>query len=253
MLTVVFSYGSNSTSQLRARVKNPELKSYGAYLEGYVRVFCYDETSWGGGGVASIAPTPKGEDLVRGAIVRLSDEELKLLDSYERGYRKEKVCVKLKKDNRSIDAIVYVAGSERKKQAWTPSMTVLPSEQYLTAIHLMLREHWDIDEIRSIRINTAESGTVRLVKTWNFPSKSKLSLKSFCVEINAEKKDTPWVMPMTIHEFVSKMKRIGVLNVFDLYQVLPSMNARLIERGEKKVGVDTLSAISRIPFTEGWV
>ena len=127
----VFSYGSNSTSQLRARVKNPDLETFGAMLHGYSRVFCFDSKSWGGGGVASICPS-SSQEMVCGALVCLNDEELKLLDSYERNYRKEKISVVLQ-ESKIVDAIAYVANGKSAGQ-WTPSLTVRPSEQYLTAM-----------------------------------------------------------------------------------------------------------------------
>ena len=37
--TIIFSYGSNSTTQLRARVENENLQSIPAYIEGYCRIF----------------------------------------------------------------------------------------------------------------------------------------------------------------------------------------------------------------------
>ena len=248
----VFSYGSNSTSQLRARVKNPDLETFGAMLHGYSRVFCFDSKSWGGGGVASICPS-SSQDMVCGALVCLNDEELKLLDSYEKGYRKEKISVVLQKSSKIVDAIAYVAGHSAEQ--WTPSLSVRPSEQYLTAIHLMLREHWygrrEFGD--HIPIHSAKSGGgVELVAKWTYPGKAKLSLASFAVEINSMKQKK-WIMPLTIHEFVSKMERIGVRTVWDLYQSLPSINSLLLKSGEKALNVDTLSAITKIPFTKDWV
>ena len=250
----VFSYGSNSTSQLRARVKNPDLETFGAMLHGYSRVFCFDSKSWGGGGVASICPS-SSQEMVCGALVCLSDEELKLLDSYERNYRKEKISVVLQTSGKIVDAIAYVANGKSAGQ-WTPSLTERPSEQYLTAIWTMLREHfgegtWKFGD--SIPIRSAKSGGgVESVAKWTYPGKSKLSLASFAVEINSMK-EKKWVMPLTIHEFVSKMERIEVRTVYDLYQALPTINSQLVKSGEKTLSVDTLSAITKIPFTKDWV
>lgn len=39
-MVLVFSYGSNSTAQLKSRVENPALVSKGAYVDGYTRIFC---------------------------------------------------------------------------------------------------------------------------------------------------------------------------------------------------------------------
>ena len=46
----VFSYGSNGTAQLRARVQNALLQSKPARLENFARIFCLRSGGWGGGG-----------------------------------------------------------------------------------------------------------------------------------------------------------------------------------------------------------
>ena len=77
-MVLVFSYGSNSTAQLRARVRNAQLCSRPARLLDFARVFCLRSGGWGGGGVASIAPAPGR--VVFGTVVELSDDEKLLLD-----------------------------------------------------------------------------------------------------------------------------------------------------------------------------
>lgn len=44
----VFNFGSNSTAQLRARLKNPTLQTYPARVSGWVRVFHKYVHSWAG-------------------------------------------------------------------------------------------------------------------------------------------------------------------------------------------------------------
>ena len=52
---------------------------------------------------------------------------------------------------------------------------------------------------------------------------------------------------------VSKMERIGVRTVWDLYQALPTINSQLVKSGEKALSVDTLSAITKIRSRKiGW-
>merc|ERR1719498_907784 len=80
---LVFSFGSNSTAQLRARVENPKLQSQPARLDGFVRCFCYNSRGWGGGGVATLAPTTVPNSTVFGAAVSLSPEEIERLDAFE--------------------------------------------------------------------------------------------------------------------------------------------------------------------------
>ena len=205
----VFSYGSNSTSQLRARVKNPDLETFGAMLHGYSRVFCFDSKSWGGGGVASICPS-SSQEMVCGALVCLNDEELKLLDSYERNYRKEKISVVLQESGKIVDAIAALLMEE----CWTvdtipyrtPIWTV--SDCHLT----MLREHLGRAPGSSVilfRFVALNLGVVSSPWQPGLIRKIKLSLASFAVEINSMK-EKKWIMPLTIHEFVSKMELLEV-------------------------------------------
>ena len=96
--TPVFCYGSNNIEQIRSRCKNPWLQSEPALLRGWVRVFAGDSSTWGGGGVASVVPVaslspgPGGvagtagndnDKVVYGSIVRLSRDELHILDWFE--------------------------------------------------------------------------------------------------------------------------------------------------------------------------
>ena len=69
----IFSYGSNSITQLRARVENDSLTATPAKVNGFSRVFCLCSPNWGSGAVASICPCPGST--VYGACVRLSNVE----------------------------------------------------------------------------------------------------------------------------------------------------------------------------------
>jgi gamma-glutamylcyclotransferase (GGCT)/AIG2-like uncharacterized protein YtfP len=108
-----------------------------------VRIFCMHSRNWGGS-VASLVPHKGG--MVRGLVVSLNAEQLELLDEFEHGYTKTKMIATLGGADgsrtehlhrcRTEDVIAYIA----KNSSWTGP----PSESYLTAIHLMLREHWDM-------------------------------------------------------------------------------------------------------------
>ena len=124
----VFSYGSNGTAQLRARVQNPALVSRPACVHNYARVFCLRSRGWGGGGVASLAPCPGARTL--GSVVDLTPAELELLDGFEGGYSREQLVARVGEED--VGVIAYLANG-------SPRMTELPSEQYLTAIHAMVR------------------------------------------------------------------------------------------------------------------
>lgn len=245
MPCLVFSYGSNSTAQLRARVGNLQLQSRPAHLPNFARVFCLRSPGWGGGGVASIAPA-EGRT-VYGAVVELSDDEKLALDGYEGGYRSHgldpagwtTVSV-VEADGQVREAVAYVAGSGAG--SYTQPMAAPPTEQYLTAIHCMLREHWSMDgETIDILVHDGSTGALsaaaataaaalyfwnfraavfiywnRLAVTvgepalrWSHPGAAALSLEALCVEVST-RRSVPWEMPKTIHEVVDKLKAIGM-------------------------------------------
>ena len=81
----VFSYGSNGISQLRERVRNETLAGQPAVLEHACRVFAGAAKRWGDGAVASIVPCVG--HACYGNVAMLTDDELLLLDGYERGTR----------------------------------------------------------------------------------------------------------------------------------------------------------------------
>jgi hypothetical protein len=249
MPCLVFSYGSNSTAQLRARVGNLQLQSRPAHLPNFARVFCLRSRGWGGGGVASIAPA-EGRT-VYGAVVELSDDEKLALDGYEGGYRSHgldpagwtTVSV-VEADGQVREAVAYVAGSGAG--SYTQPMAAPPTEQYLTAIHCMLREHWSMDgETIDILVHDGSTGALLLLLPppllllcisgtsellcsitgtvwlrlsvtvgeptlrWNHPGAAALSLEALCVEVST-RRSVPWEMPKTIHEVVDKLKAIGM-------------------------------------------
>ena len=166
--TLVFSYGSNSTNQLRARVETPALESRPATAEGYCRVFCLKSGGWGDGGVASLAPSPGAA--VRGAVVELDPDQLARLDVYEGGYRKVPLLVTVgnagsaaaaagsEATPRTVEAISYIAGhvgdgyGQDDGQPFTKSLTARPSEQCE-----------DLDRVWSYRLPPAHRR--RLVRT----------------------------------------------------------------------------------------
>jgi cation transport regulator ChaC len=126
----VFSYGSNGTAQLRARVQNPALRSRPARVEHFARIFCLRSHGWGGGGVASLHPCAGATTY--GAVVELTEAELGLLDRYEGGYSRQRVEAQVRTAEGAEevgDAVVYIADNSE--------MRAPPTEQYLTAIHLM--------------------------------------------------------------------------------------------------------------------
>ena len=81
----VFSYGSNSTVQLRERVgRSGPFTMQPAVLPGHVRIFAGHSARWGGA-VASVHPSGDGM-VVEGLVVYLTQAELSILDTYEGKY-----------------------------------------------------------------------------------------------------------------------------------------------------------------------
>lgn len=259
----VFSYGSNSTAQLRARVKNPSLLSFGASAPNFCRVFCLQSVGWGGGGIASLAPCPGKVTL--GAMVELSLAEKALLDEYEKAYREEVITIEVKSPSdggmERRSAIVYIAGP-RNAGTFTPPMTVEPSMEYLTAIHFMLREHWDMNG-RAIEVNGLQpplpgsaGDTVVQHSEWMHPGPHGLTLHALCVEINGLKppKDL-WVMPKTIPSVVEKLTAIGCDPQVAASQLLldhvggsrlEHLNEKLVQAGKQPFSSDTLAALQSL-------
>lgn len=248
MRTVVFSYGSNSTAQLRARVENPDLKAVPAKADDWERIFCVRTSTWGGA-AASLIPL-KG-CVVYGAAVELSPEELSRLDSYEGGYHTENILISTYDSGEwtPVEAVCYIANS----LYWT----VPPSEAYLTALHINLREQFGTtmpdyaikievkgvfskqgnDNVKQCRSNEGLSHSagkcdisacthkekdaeaviharqtdilVELISTWVYPSAPALSLPALCVEVNAQR-HVKWVMPRAVTGVVSELKAHGI-------------------------------------------
>ena len=165
----VFCYGSNGTKQLQERVCNSTLVSYSAYVEGYRRIFAGYSTKWEGG-VASIVNTNQSDDVCRGSVVFLSEQELKLLDHFEgisasgdpfsidpsvNVYRRSWVSLlstdslllslRGQSSSTTIRAIAYI----RNDDEWGS----YPREAYLTACHRNISPFWpDLDGNQSLRV-----------------------------------------------------------------------------------------------------
>lgn len=168
----VFCYGSNGTTQLQERVCNSTLVSYGAFVEGYRRIFAGYSSKWDGG-VASIICTGQSDDTCRGSVVLLSQQELHLLDQFEgitadpfsidplvNVYRRTWINVN-SADQSLLDlmglavpvtmkAIAYI----RNDDDWVS----YPSESYLLACHRNISPFWpDLDGSNSVLV-MAKSG-----------------------------------------------------------------------------------------------
>ena len=242
--TAVFSYGSNGTAQLRARVQNEALYSRPAKVENFARIFCLRSRGWGGGGVASLHPCPG--TTTYGAVVELTEAELGRLDRFEGGYSRQIIEAKVQAadgQEETAEAVVYISDNSE--------MTAPPTEQYLTAIHLMLREHWSMDgETIEVRSANGSMG-VRVESSWRHPGCTKLTLAALVVEVNALR-SSPWKMPATIGEIETKLAAVGVVDSDDLAEALTAaegasaLNAALVAAGHRPFGSETLRILGEL-------
>eukprot|EP00501_MAST-03F_sp_TOSAG23-6_P000056 GSMAST32.ASY1.ANO1.57.1 assembled CDS len=235
MRKLLFSYGSNGTNQLRARVQNDTLTSKKALVNDYARVFCLESSGWGTSGVASLSP--KAGNITRGSVVELTPHEMKLLDAYEVGYHLIELEALVEQEPKIVCAYV-VDGC--------PSMICPPSEQYLCAIHIMLREHWDMkNENIQILSQNSSTNSIVTVDSWQHPGIEKLTLCGLFVEVNS-RRSTPWKMPQTMNEIVSKLKRVDIYSTHQLLvkNGIENVNKKLKKQNEKLFGDETIKILN---------
>lgn len=184
----IFSYGSNSTAQLRARVRNRELETYKARVLGWSRVFHLYSGNWQGA-TASLSSDPESE--TRGTIAYLSEDETAVLSEFETGHSLVAVTARVEKDGIESDiaAHVYIAPSPPKGLC-----TPFPSEQYLCAVSGMLREHWP-SHADELVVSVEQDGRIIERGRWVHPgARHVASVRAIAIEIGLRLKK-PWVMP----------------------------------------------------------
>jgi len=225
----VFSYGSNSINQLRARVDNLTLQSYPGYINDYKRIFCNYSKKWDGG-IATVVP--KKNNKTYGIIVYLTQSELEKLDSYEINYKKELLeCIVMgekKEKEEKIICIVYISNNN----TWVQP----PSQQYLTAIKVMLEEF----HIQShIIISGFIDGKLTNLEKWSFNKNiNNLNLESLFVLVNS-KKEKPWIMPKTLECIIKKLNAINIYNIYDLIKDFDNLNNKLQEKNYNTFSEET--------------
>lgn len=190
--TLVFSYGSNSVRQLRQRLRNPALTSTPATLPSYSRVFCLSSSNWAGGGVASLAPSPPNAAPAQGSVVSLTPDELARLDEFEHGYRRASLTAVVSGAPAPVIAYIAGAGGPADRKAWTPPMTVRPSEMYLTAVRLHLRDAWGAGAGDVVEVASFEDGVVVRKGAWEYPGAGGLGAEALLLESNWVSRK-PWV------------------------------------------------------------
>jgi hypothetical protein len=227
----LFSYGSNSLSQLKGRLQNYDLISYPAYVNGYKRIFCGYSNNWNGG-VASLIK--KRFIKTYGIIVYLDKDELSKLDLFEINYTKEEIISNVMFDNIYIECkcFTYIANNNN----WIS----LPSIQYLIAIKIMLEEHYS-KNINYIIISSVKEN----IKKWNFPKDvNKLSLTSLFVIVNSYK-NIPWILPKNVNNIIYKLNSVNIHDIDTLKKYLINeekfneLNNKLSKLYHKKLSNET--------------
>ena len=225
--TCIFSYGSNSISQLQGRVNNLTLQSYPAYVDNYKRIFVGHSKLWNGG-VASLEK--KNKIRTYGIIVYLSDDELAKLDSYEIGYTKHEIICN------TGNAYAYIADDNY----WITH----PSQQYLVAIYIMLNEHITTSSIIISGIMSNSSNITNISK-WTYPKDiAKISLESLFVIVNSHR-SKPWHMPKVLDEIITKLNSINICTTLLLKEYLIKddsynlLNNDLLKMNHKKISYET--------------
>ena len=161
-------------------------------------------SNWGGG-VASLVPDKSS--MVKGAVVSLDPEQLSRLDVFERGYSKQKLTAKIESpgipgnSSRTEQVIAYIADDS--------SWVAPPSESYLTAINLMLREHWDADEPIPI-LGWNGDAVEEKEAAWRHPGIMALGVRALCVEINARLVEKPLVVPRATVEMEKALANVDM-------------------------------------------
>lgn len=121
----LFSYGSNNPEQLKERL-NLYTSPYAipAHLNNYILFFGGYSTKWKGA-VASITPCKNKK--VYGILTHTTDEQLKILDKYEIGYKRDNITVINRIDMQPYQAVVYIKNDDIQ-------YLIHPSIDYIKAV-----------------------------------------------------------------------------------------------------------------------
>lgn len=175
---------------------------------------------WGGGGVASLMKSDAKGALCLGSVVYLTDEELDRLAAFEGGYDLKEVQVELfmrrnRDDDNDNDDYSPISDYEVGDTIAAASTYIRrdhmfiepPSEAYLTAITVHLKEHF---ENANIDISYCR-GYAEVAHRGRYiapPGAALLrTLEAFMVAVNSHKQHSPkWVMPKSGLQVAAKLK-----------------------------------------------
>ena len=104
--------------------KNVNLDAIPAHLDNYIRIFGGFNKFWNGS-VASIIPC-KGKR-VYGILTKISKNDVQILDSYEKGYKRHVMNIVNRDTNTVVKAVVYIKNDDI-------TYNHPPSSEYMLAI-----------------------------------------------------------------------------------------------------------------------
>lgn len=133
-MVLLFSYGANDPNMLSYHFGR-EVRTLGARLDGYARIFRGYSTRWGGG-VASLRFQVGSS--VHGLVCQADEKDLAKMDVVEdvagAEYARKKIFVAVsEKPEKWLEALCYVSDSEEFNA---------PSQVYLKAVARTIDAHW---------------------------------------------------------------------------------------------------------------
>lgn len=195
---LLFSFGSNSSQQLRGRVcvSPTELlpPPRPALLLGHARVFAGVSTPWEGA-VADVVPSPGHS--VRGSLCALSADQLDRLDAFERLYARRTVAVRLA-DGIEATAILYSMPTPQP-------LTLPPSEAYLAACDANLCESWGAGPHEVQLLRWTPEGVVPFAAPWRRPQRLTTALAL----LYSAGLRLGWTLPGRAHELAERLRAAG--------------------------------------------
>eukprot|EP00466_Bigelowiella_natans_P001679 jgi/Bigna1/78504/fgenesh1_pg.55_\ len=241
----VFSYGSNSVSQLvgRLNITDPlSLNVRGAKLRDFIRTFAGNSRGWNGS-VANI--TPVVDKVVYGIVVDVTPAQLELLDRFEgvpNVYERKSVRVDVNTDAK-LECQVYIRRSSRCESP--------PSKQYLCAIGEMLmdrRKALGHSQTTEMKIHALDSNERKLRDPY-VHSRRPGSLEELVILTNT-RKGLKWELPTFLHSIIHKFNVVGVNDICSMQkflgQGLRTVNEQFRSEGCSAITTDTFNAMKNV-------
>jgi hypothetical protein len=179
-----------------------------------------------------------------GATLSPGEEEVfVLLGGYESGYIAKSVVVQRADTEEDMLAFTFV----REDVSY---FVAPPSEAYLMAIWLHLKQHWDIESLSVSKY--VDVGKIEKLSEWAPSDVGAMPLHVFVVLVNNHKdKVKRWKMPHAITGIQEKLASIGIKSTAELRdfvrtQTEDEVNRELVACGQRAFSPNTLSVIKSL-------